>query len=54
MDDILHIFVLATIGGILAMLIAEFAKNDPNASGGIFDRFKKTWSWAINNALGGN
>ncbi len=54
MNDIIHIFVLATAGAILAMVISEFAKNDPNAEGGVFDRFRRTWAWALNNALGGD
>lgn len=52
METVLQIFVLATAGAILAIVIAEFAKNDPNKDTGAFGRFKKTWAWAITNAYG--
>ena len=52
MTDILHLFVLATIGAIIALLLAEFAKNNPNKPGGVFDRVNHTISWALNNSYG--
>lgn len=53
-DDspIAHLLVIITVGAVTAGLIAEFAKNDPNKKGGLFQRFNATFSWAIKNAFG--
>lgn len=54
MREVLHIMVIATIGAIVAALLAEFARNDPNKKTGIFGRAQAVWSWAITNAYGNN
>lgn len=52
MDDVLHLFVIAAVGTILAIVLAEFAKSDPNAKTGVFGKFQSIWGWSIKNIYG--
>lgn len=52
METVLHLFVLAAAGTILAIILAQFAKSDPNAKTGIFGRTQTVSAWAIKNIYG--